>query len=152
MAGILDELPSWLLSRSAARAHRLLSRGLGAAGYTGYEFRVIAAVSALGELSQAEIGRRVALDRRDVTDTVRQLEAREVITRRADPKNARVALVQLTPYGRDESGRLADAMEGIQHEVVASLTAAEAKQLVVLLGKIAGSPGPDTASGATTRA
>jgi DNA-binding MarR family transcriptional regulator len=140
MAGILDELPSWLLSRSAARAHQLLSQGLGAGGSTGYEFRVMAAVSALGETSQAEIGRRVALDRRDVTDTVRRLEARGLITRRPDPKNARVMLAQLTPHGRSEFGRLVEVMEGIQNEVVAPLSDDEAKQLVALLSKITGAP------------
>jgi DNA-binding MarR family transcriptional regulator len=143
MSEILDGLTTWLLSRSAARAHRLLSQGLEAEGYTGYEFRVIAAISAMGVMSQAEIGRGVALDRRDVTDTVRQLEQRELIVRRSDPKNGRALLVELTARGRNESDRLKVVMNTIQRQVLAPLSESEAKQLVTLLGKMTGTSGAE---------
>jgi DNA-binding MarR family transcriptional regulator len=139
MTELLDHLPSWLLSRTAARAHRLLTEGLGAEGYTGHEYRVIAAISSLGEVSQAEIGRRVALDRSDVTEAVRRLEASDVVSRRTHPDNARAVLVRLTARGRREADRLTRLMEDIQRLVVAPLTDEESTQLVELLTKIRGS-------------
>src|SRR5690606_19235767 len=67
----LGSLPSWLLSRAGVRAHRILQRRFDAIGFTGYESRVLAALNAAGPQSQAQIGRAVSLDRRDVTYTVR---------------------------------------------------------------------------------
>lgn len=135
-ASPLTDLPSWLLTRAAARAHRILTHHLGDAGFTGYEYRVLAALAPGGARSQADIGRMVALDRRDVTHTVRGLADRGLVERGDDPTNGRVVLVNLTPDGRRAWSRLARVMETVQADVMAPLSPAETALLVDLLGRL----------------
>src|ERR1700753_437009 len=59
----LDSLPTWLLSRSSGRAHRLLADAFAAAGARGYHYRVLAALEDLGPASQATVGRRAEVGR-----------------------------------------------------------------------------------------
>ena len=40
----LDSLPTWLLSRTSGRAHRLLADAFAAAGARGYHYRALAAL------------------------------------------------------------------------------------------------------------
>ncbi|MBD8078679.1 MarR family winged helix-turn-helix transcriptional regulator [Cellulosimicrobium arenosum] len=135
-AGPLDHLPSWLLSRAAARSHRVLQRHLRAAGSTGYEYRVVAALAAHGVQSQADVGRAVALDRRDVTHTVRALEERGLVQRAQDATDARLVRVGLTPAGRQEWTRLEQVMQDVQDELLAPLDPAEARVLTELVGRL----------------
>ncbi len=74
----------------------MLHERLDQAGASGYDYRILAVLADLGPLSQADLGRAAALDRRDVTHTVRDLHARELVTRRPDPRDGRQTLVELT--------------------------------------------------------
>lgn len=134
----LGSLPSWLLSRAGVRAHRILQRRFDAIGFTGYESRVLAALNAAGPQSQAQIGRAVSLDRRDVTHTVRRLEERGFVERTRHAVDGRLAIIQLTAAGRRAWPRIADAMQQVQDELLADLTAKERTQFVALLERVAG--------------
>ncbi|GAA2011399.1 MarR family winged helix-turn-helix transcriptional regulator [Microbacterium ulmi] len=134
----LKSLPTWSLSRAAASSHRILHRRLGEAGFTGYEYRVLAAVVAAAHLSQAEIGRAASLDPRDVTHTVRRLEQRGLLTRTPSSANARIVTVQMSPEGLHAWRRLHAVMLQIQREVFAPLQATEIRTLIELLDRIGG--------------
>lgn len=136
----IADLPSWLLARAAARSHRILHRHLGEAGFTGYEYRVLAALASTGRQSQADIGRAAFLDRRDVTHTVRQLGRRGLVERSPDPTNRRVVLVDLTTDGRRQWTRLEPVMHTIQAEVLAPLSPQEAETLTALLTRLGDEP------------
>ncbi len=60
---------------------------------------VLAHLYVLGELSQAELQRRLAVDGAAVTRQVKLLEAEGLISRRDDPADNRYTLVVLTPEG-----------------------------------------------------
>jgi DNA-binding MarR family transcriptional regulator len=53
-----------------------------------------------GELSQAELQRRLDVDGAAVTRQVKQLEAEGLLSRRSDPADNRYTLVTLTPEGK----------------------------------------------------
>ncbi|MBS1845096.1 MAG: winged helix DNA-binding protein [Actinobacteria bacterium] len=95
----LDSLPSWLLSRSAGRAHRLLADAFAAAGARGYHYWAPAALEDLGPASQATLGRRAELDRSDVVATLAELEAEGLVERAPDPDDGRRRIVSITPAG-----------------------------------------------------
>ena len=132
----LTKLATWQLSQAAARSHRVLHERLAAEGATGYGYRVLAALGDLGSASQADLGRAAALDRRDVTHTVRDLHARKLVTRRTDPSDSRLMLVELTTAGAAMLERLDLVVEEVQDEVLAGLTPAQRRTLVELLEKL----------------
>jgi DNA-binding MarR family transcriptional regulator len=132
----LANLATWQLSRAAARSHRVLHEHLAAEGASGYEYRVLAALGDLGPASQADLGRAAALDRRDVTHTVRDLHARKLVIRRADPDDSRQMLVELTTAGAAMLERLDLVVDEVQDVVLAGLTPAQRRTLVHLLDKL----------------
>jgi DNA-binding MarR family transcriptional regulator len=132
----LAALPTWLLSRTETRSHRLLHDRLSEAGFTGYQYRVLATLADSGRQSQADVGRAVSLDRRDVTHTVRELEERGLVERRPHPTHGRIVMVALTEDGRGAIQAMDAVMQTVQDEVCADLTAAERRELVRLLSKM----------------
>lgn len=137
METAMESLPTWILSSAATRSHRRLHQALAAEGFTGYQYRCVATLAATAEsLSQADLGRATALDRGDITNTVRALEERGLVARSQDPDHGRKLLVSLTPAGHQVSGRLGTVMANIQSDVFGRLTSSELSTLVALLGRV----------------
>jgi MarR family transcriptional regulator, lower aerobic nicotinate degradation pathway regulator len=134
----LDSLPTWLLNRSSARGHRLLTEALAEAGARGYHYRALAALEEQGPASQATLGRLAELDRSDVVATLAELEANGLVARAPDPDDARRRIVTLTAAGRRRLKRLDGVVASVQEELLAPLSAAERAELIRLLGRIAG--------------
>lgn len=132
----LANLPTWQLSQASARAHRALHERLAEAGACGYEYRILVALRDLDRASQADLGRAAALDRRDVTHTLRGLEARKLISRSADPGDARRMLVELADAGESLLERLDRVVDEVQNEVFAPLTAIQRDTLLNLLQQL----------------
>jgi DNA-binding MarR family transcriptional regulator len=89
-----------------------------------------------GALSQADLGRRLGLDRNEVSGIVTRLASGRHVNRQADPANRRRNVVTLTASGNrylDEIQRHADAA---QDELLAGLDPAERRQLNELLAKL----------------
>lgn len=137
MKTAMEPIPTWILASAAARSHQRLHQALALEGCTGYQYRCLAALAATTEsLSQADLGRATALDRGDVTNTVRSLEERGLVARAKDPGHGRKILVSLTPVGHETSRRLAKVMANIQHDVFGRLTREELATLVALLRRV----------------
>jgi DNA-binding MarR family transcriptional regulator len=134
----LDSLPTWLLSRSSGRAHRLLSDAFAASGARGYHYRALAALEDLGPASQATLGRRAALDRSDVVATVAELEVDALVERTPDPDDGRRKIVSITSAGRRRLRRLDESVASVQDDLLAPLSANERAELIRLLGAVAG--------------
>jgi MarR family transcriptional regulator, lower aerobic nicotinate degradation pathway regulator len=132
----LANLPTWLLAEANARSHRVLQEHLTRADVSGYEYRVLATLGDLGQVSQADLGRSAGLDRRDVTHTVRRLETRRLIGRNPDPRDSRRILVELTNSGRLALEQLDKVIRDVQREVFKPLTAAERSTLLDLLRRL----------------
>lgn len=147
MPATFEHLPTWLLSRASQRGHRILHAALGELGATGYDYRVLSALAHApdGVAAQVDIGRVAALDRRDVTVTVRGLEAGGYVTRRRDPSDARVQRVALTDAGRARHRELELAALAAQDDVLSPLRASERARLLDLLAKLrAGDDAPSS--------
>lgn len=132
----MASLPSWILSSAATRSHQVLHRRLAEAGFTGYEYRCLAALAAADRLSQTILGAATALDPRDVTHTVRALEERGLVDRAKDPDHGRRMLVSLTAHGQEASTSLSGVMSEIQEEIFGRLSADERATLVALLARV----------------
>ena len=80
-------------------------------GISATKLAVLGHLFVSGELSQAELQRRLAVDGAAVTRQVKQLEAEGLVTRRDDPADNRYTLVALTAEGAD---RLHEAARGMR--------------------------------------
>ena len=136
----LRALPTWQLTQAHARAHTLLQQGLVRAGARGHHYRLLSALEESGPLSQAQVGRAVALDRSDVAGGLAELEARGLVRRDADPRDRRRNQVALTPAGAQFLRELDVVMHDVQEAFLARLSASERVVLAELLGRLAEGP------------
>ncbi|MGR6320098.1 MarR family transcriptional regulator [Micromonospora soli] len=125
-----------MISQTAVHARRFVAEGFAAAGARGYHYRVLAALEEFGPASQAELGRRCRMDRSDVVAAVTELEGEGFAERSADPADRRRNIVTITRAGTQQLRRLDRALDTVQDELLAPLSATERQTLVALLGKL----------------
>jgi DNA-binding MarR family transcriptional regulator len=82
-----------------------------------------------GELSQAELQKRLGMEGALVTRFVKQMETSGLVTRRADPKDNRFTLVSLTPKGREELEKMESLREKSESQLLRGI---DQKDKVVL--------------------
>jgi DNA-binding MarR family transcriptional regulator len=132
----LITLPSWLAGQAAQRAAGLVGEALGEEGFRRHHFAVMTALAEDGAASQAELGRRVWLDRSDLHAVLNELERDGLVARTQDERDRRRNLVQLTPAGVKTLRRLDARVDAAQEEFLAPLTAKERSALMRLLAAV----------------
>lgn len=132
----LQRLPSWLLSNAALAGDRLVNEALATEGVRKYHFRVLVALSDDGPLSQADLGRRLAIDRSDMAAVAAELEQHGFIARSRDDRDRRRNVVTITAAGAAALARMDAAIERAQDALLAPLSAAERQQLTALLTRL----------------
>jgi DNA-binding MarR family transcriptional regulator len=119
---------TWLLNRTAQRTVRAVHAHTGA-GVARNRFPVLAALEELGGLRQADLGRRVGIDRSDVVAVLDLLEAEGLVRRTPDPEDRRCNVVVVTERGVAELGELEAGLDRVADEVLAPLTREERVEL-----------------------
>jgi DNA-binding MarR family transcriptional regulator len=132
----LRSLPSWLMTQTAAHAHRLVTEGLAAADARGYHYRLLAALDESGPASQATLGRRSGIHFSDIVATINELAERKLVERAPDPGDRRRNVITITPAGRRQLRRLDRRLTRIQEELLTPLSPDERDQLSGLLARI----------------
>ncbi|MEV5942769.1 MarR family winged helix-turn-helix transcriptional regulator [Streptomyces sp. NPDC051994] len=132
----IQALPSWLIGRVAARGRGLVADALAREGVKMLHHAVLAAVCELGPVAQADLGRRLAIDPKDLVGILNDLQADGLTVREPDPKDRRKNAVTVTPAGRDVLRSCATAAEAANAQLLAPLTPAEARQLMALLTRL----------------
>ncbi len=132
----LTTLPSWLSSQVAQQGARLVSEALAEAGMRRHHFAVLTALAEQGATSQAELGRRLWIDRSDLHAVLNELEGRALVARVRDEADRRRNLVELTPAGEAVLRDLDVRVDAAQDALLAPLSAAERAQLVALLARV----------------
>ncbi|MEU5211580.1 MarR family transcriptional regulator [Streptomyces sp. NPDC020742] len=130
-------LPSWLLGRAAARGHRLVAEALATEGMRMMHHAVLSAVAELGPVSQAELGRTVGIDPKDMVALVNDLQKDGLVTRTPDPGDRRKNAIEISADGRQRLRRTQQLGDRANAELTADLTPAEREQLIALLTRIA---------------
>ncbi|MCX4912154.1 MarR family winged helix-turn-helix transcriptional regulator [Streptomyces sp. NBC_00687] len=136
----IQSLPSWLVGRVAARARGLVAEALATEGLKLMHHAVLAASSEYGPLAQAELGRRVAVDPKDVVGILNDLQQAGLVLRAPDPDDRRKNAVTITPKGADVLTRCAALAEAANTELLAPLTPDEQGQLTALLTRLHEAP------------
>ncbi|MGW0766957.1 MarR family winged helix-turn-helix transcriptional regulator [Streptomyces sp. NPDC002676] len=134
----IRSLPSWLLGRAAARGRGLVADALAAEGMKLWHHVVLSAVRDLGPVAQADLGRSVGLDPKDVVGVLNDLQSNGLAVRSPDPRDRRKNAVTLTDEGARLLTRCEQAARAANDELLAPLSAAEREQFMGLLIRISG--------------
>lgn len=137
----IRSLPSWLLGQAAARGRALVADALAAEGMKMWHHVVLSAVRDLAPVAQADLGRSVSLDPKDLVGVLNHLQAAGLIIREPDPKDRRKNAVSLTEQGGQLLKRCEKAAREANDALLAPLSAAERHQFMDLLIRISGTEG-----------
>jgi DNA-binding MarR family transcriptional regulator len=132
----LRGLPSWLVNQVALSAERLATAALADVGAHRRQFAMLATLAEYGPISQIELARRCGIDQSDIVAALDGLEAGGMVTRSPDPSDRRRKSVAIRPAGRARLEQLGRVLDGVQDELLSSLTPAERDQLVALLARV----------------
>ncbi|WP_155368228.1 MarR family winged helix-turn-helix transcriptional regulator [Catellatospora vulcania] len=131
-----ENLPSWLLTQTAAHAHRLVTDGFSAVGARGYHYRLLATLEEFGPASQAALGRRSGIHLSDMVATINELAERQLVERAPDLADRRRNIISLTTAGRRQLRRLEKQLAECQDELLAPLSPEERQRLTELLARL----------------
>jgi DNA-binding MarR family transcriptional regulator len=130
------QLPSWLVSQVALHARRLVVDALAESGVRRHHFTTLLALQEHGPSSQAELGRRLWIDRSDLHAVVGELEREGLVTRQRDARDRRRTVIALTPTGTTMLERLVADVGAAQDTLLEPLRAAERRELTDLLQRV----------------
>ena len=128
--------PSWLVTQTAAHAHRLVSQGLSTVDAHRHHYVLLAALAEFGPTSQAALGRHCGIDRSDVVALVNELVGRGLVERTPDPTDRRRNSITITTAGTRQLGRIEATLAEVQDDLLAPLSAAERDRLSRLLRRV----------------
>jgi DNA-binding MarR family transcriptional regulator len=132
----LARLPSRLLGQAALRADRLVAAALAQEGVRRHHYAVLATLADHGPASQAELGRRLWIDRSDMHAVLADLEAAGLVSRQRDADDRRRNVVAVTAAAAPALARLDARVAAAQEELLAALDGAQREQLLDLLGRV----------------
>lgn len=132
----LRRLPSWLSGQVALKAQRLVGEALAHEGVRRQHFTVLTSLSEQGPASQAELGRRLWIDRSDLHALLNELEGDGLVERIRDAEDRRRNVVALTRRGAAALKRLDKRVDAAQNALLGPLSATERRQLRGLLERL----------------
>jgi DNA-binding MarR family transcriptional regulator len=132
----VEDQIGYLLRRAHQRATSVFQSMIGDDEITPTQYSSLVKLLEHEELSQNRLGRLVAMDKATTQGVVRRLKARELLTSRPDPGDARRVLLKLTTAGRRLTEQLAANGPDVSREILKPLPPAQQKMLVELLRRI----------------
>lgn len=137
----LRRLTSWLLYHGAAHANRVIGTHLDRPGDR-MRYSILAALDEFGGISQAELCRRLGIDRGDAVTTLSGMEADGLLSREPDPGDRRRNVVHITDAGTARMREIDTLVDAAQNELLDRFTVAERAQISDLLRRLADIPPP----------
>ncbi|MFF3328058.1 MarR family winged helix-turn-helix transcriptional regulator [Streptomyces sp. NPDC002888] len=134
----IRSLPSWLLGRAAARGRALVAEALAVEGMKMWHHVVLSAVRDLAPVAQADLGRGVRLDPKDLVGILNDLQSAGLVVREPDPRDRRKNAVSLTEEGARMLARCEKVAREANDALLAPLSPAERDQFMGLLTRISG--------------
>ena len=132
----IRSLPSWLLGRGRRRGRALVAEALAGEDMRMWHHVVLSAVRDLAPVAQADLGRGVRLDPKDLVGVLNDLQSAGLVVREPDPKDRRKNAVSLTERGARLLKRCEKAARAANDELLAPLSAAEREQFMAMLLRI----------------
>ena len=125
------------LGRTARSVSRAFDDALAQAGGSVPIWLVLISLKSQQVRNQRELAEAVGIREATLTHHLNAMDEQGLITRRRDPANRRVHLVELTEAGEDTFQRLRGAATAFDQRLRAGLSGDEVSQLEALLGRLA---------------
>jgi DNA-binding MarR family transcriptional regulator len=133
----LAESQVFLLGRLGYELKRHAIEELEAAGFSFYDYSVLALAAEGACTAQSSMADLLRLDRSQLVGLLDGLEERGLIERRRDPSDRRRHLINITTTGASELTRLRAIVKQIEDEFLAPLDAESREQLYELTVRLA---------------
>jgi DNA-binding MarR family transcriptional regulator len=127
----------FLLGRLGLTVKKQAIEELESAGFSPYDYGVLALAADGACKTQGTIADSLGLDRSQLVGMLDGLEERGLIERRRDPNDRRRHAIMLTADGKRQLARLRSIVERIEDEFFAPLDPAQREQLHELLVEVA---------------
>ncbi|WP_078880628.1 MarR family winged helix-turn-helix transcriptional regulator [Kitasatospora purpeofusca] len=132
----IQSLPTWLVGRVAARGRGLVADAIAAEGLKLMQHAVLAATAEYGPVTQADLGRRLSVDPKDMVGILNHLQHAGLVLRSPHPSDRRKNAVTVTAAGTAVLARCGALAEAANAELLAPLAPDEREQLVALLTRL----------------
>ena len=133
----LRALPSYAITLAAARAGQLAADRVSKIGASKAAYGVLAVIEEFGPSSQADLGRRLGMDRRSVSEEAAGLEHGGFVSRGPDPADSRRNKLEITAAGRTLLAQLESSFRAMQDELLGPLSPEDRVELRRLLALVA---------------
>jgi len=130
----LDDQVGYKLRLASQRHLEIFSQHL--SDITPTQFSILARLYEVGETSQNQLGRLVAMDAATTKGVIARLLEKNLVEARADPNDARRLQISLTKAGRELTIDAIEKARKITKDTVANLNGRDVKRLLELLDKI----------------
>ena len=130
----LDDQVGYKLRLASQRHLEIFSQHL--SDITPTQFSILARLYEVGETSQNQLGRLVAMDAATTKGVIMRLLDKHLVEARADPNDARRLQISLTEAGRELTIDAIEKARRITEDTVANLNGRDMKRLLELLDKI----------------
>jgi MarR family transcriptional regulator for hemolysin len=138
-----ERAPIGLYLTHASRAiSRAFDEALAAAGGSLPVWLVLVNLKMRNLASQRELAEAMGIKEATLTHHLNAMEAGGLITRRRDPANRRIHMVELTEAGESSFGRLREAAFAFDVQLTQNVTPEEITPLENLLGRLAANVAP----------
>jgi DNA-binding MarR family transcriptional regulator len=137
MADNFENMAGHLLRRCHQIAVAIFLDECAAYDLTPLQFAVLDSLYSRGAQDQVTLGGAAALDRTTISLVIRKLEERGLVVRARSTTDQRAKIVRISKRGRTLIEAAMPAVEQAQQRIVAPLDAAETRQLLALLKKLA---------------
>lgn len=133
----LDASAGHMLRRAHQRYQSMFQECAAGLGLTGPQFAALLRLSEMGRVTQNHLGRLAAMDSATVQGVVRRLVDRGLVQAEADPQDRRIRILTITEAGAELLRAAQKAGRRANDSVLAPLTAAERRQLLAMLRRVA---------------
>ncbi len=123
-------------SLSGTRISNQLDRSLSAHGLSFTEYLILHHLHDNQSLSRINLADKIAVTASGVTRILAQMEKRNLLTKEANPRDARQSLVALSPTGREIYQDAQVTVDRVAEDIFSLLDASELTVLAGLLNKL----------------
>lgn len=134
---VLERQVGHLLRRAHQRHSAIFQEHIGASQLTPLQFAALIKLRDLGEVSQNQLGRLIAMDAATMQGVIKRLAARGLIRRRPDPNDRRRLILSLGPEGRALADSAVEAATEITRLTLAPLNDDDQRTFLALLARLA---------------
>lgn len=133
---VLEDQVGYLLRCAHQRATEVFNAVMAEFNITPTQFAALAKLDDLQAVSQNQLGRLTAMDPATISGVIGRLTTRGYVQASPDPKDARVAMLGLTPAGKAAITAMKAVAADVSRNTLEPLSAAEVAALVGALAKI----------------